>query len=562
MSLKAELETWSAALKAYDEEDFEKALDLFSRIADTSKILTNMGLIYATLGEHEAAVERFIEATSLDQYLAVAYFQCGVSNFLLTRYELAYKDFEEAYLYLRGNQDINYEQLGLKFRLFSAEVLFNKGLSQIYLGRTQEGLADMEEARREKATEEHNVIDDAIQDRGEGYTVFSIPVGVLYRPPEKKIKNSTTKDYLGKAKLVAATDPTDTFTTFTGATRLKQGISPSGVYIDRTDFDAAVAQNNLNRSATAPAASPSRAADSARSDIPRSAGLERSKTTLNVPANARELTSGQGQSPQSARPGSDTTPVRSNTTMNVRASPGIGGPVRGLSVKRPGASPTSPPSAPPAPPAKNSENRLTEFYDDYLDSYADPNQPPLPPIRSGGAPAAAPDRVAAWARSNANPNNAPPRSGTRSAPVSNYAPSSFGGVGSGGGTLRRKLTRRNTGRTVGRVQSTYEEEEEGYASGDYEEAPFELVKIRVKVHYQDEVRGMTLTPDVPFEEFMEKLAAKFDKTLSMLGVKFKDEDGGKVTLRDESDYEMAIETARESSKGKPEGKLEIWCTDL
>ena len=30
MSLKAELETWAAALKAYDEEDFDKALELFS----------------------------------------------------------------------------------------------------------------------------------------------------------------------------------------------------------------------------------------------------------------------------------------------------------------------------------------------------------------------------------------------------------------------------------------------------------------------------------------------------------------------------------------------------
>jgi len=42
------------------------------------------------------------------------------------------------------------------------------------MGRAQEGLADMEEARRDKATDEHNVIDDAIQERGEGYTVFSI----------------------------------------------------------------------------------------------------------------------------------------------------------------------------------------------------------------------------------------------------------------------------------------------------------------------------------------------------------------------------------------------------
>lgn len=73
----------------------------------------------------------------------------------------------------------NYEQLGLKFKLFSAEVLFNKGLSQIYLGSVDAGLADMQEARKDKATDEHNVIDDAIADRGEGYTVFSI-VGFLF----------------------------------------------------------------------------------------------------------------------------------------------------------------------------------------------------------------------------------------------------------------------------------------------------------------------------------------------------------------------------------------------
>lgn len=72
MSLKAELETWASALKAYDEENFDKSLQLFSEIGDSSKILTNMGLIYATLGEHDAAVEQFTAATQLDQYLAVA----------------------------------------------------------------------------------------------------------------------------------------------------------------------------------------------------------------------------------------------------------------------------------------------------------------------------------------------------------------------------------------------------------------------------------------------------------------------------------------------------------
>jgi hypothetical protein len=74
----------------------------------------------------------------------------------------------------------NYEQIGLKFQLYTPEVLFNRGLSQIYLGYPNEGLADMEEARKLKVIEEHDVIDDAIRDGGEGYTVFSI---VGYPPP-------------------------------------------------------------------------------------------------------------------------------------------------------------------------------------------------------------------------------------------------------------------------------------------------------------------------------------------------------------------------------------------
>lgn len=73
---------------------------------------------------------------------------------------------------------------------------------------------------------------------------------------------------------------------------------------------------------------------------------------------------------------------------------------------------------------------------------------------------------------------------------------------------------------------------------------------------------MTLAPEVPFEEFMDKVTSKFGKSINGLLLKFKDEDGGMVSLRDESDYDMAIETAREHSKGMPEGKLEIWCTDV
>ena len=70
---------------------------------------------------------------------------------------------------------------------------------------------------------------------------------------------------------------------------------------------------------------------------------------------------------------------------------------------------------------------------------------------------------------------------------------------------------------------------------------------------------MILKPEVLFLEFKQRVAAKFETTVGSIAFKFSAEDGGKVSLRDESDYELAIETARESTEGRPEGKLELWC---
>jgi len=79
-----------------------------------------------------------------------------------------------------------------------------------------------------------------------------------------------------------------------------------------------------------------------------------------------------------------------------------------------------------------------------------------------------------------------------------------------------------------------------------------------QIFYSSEVRGMAMTPDVPFEEFFSRVAEKFGRKPDEISMKFADEDGAKVSLRDESDYDLAIETARESAKGKPDGKLTVW----
>lgn len=116
---------------------------------------------------------------------------------------------------------------------------------------------------------------------------------------------------------------------------------------------------------------------------------------------------------------------------------------------------------------------------------------------------------------------------------------------------------------MARRKPTYEEEEEGYGSGDYDDVSTytDYSKIRVKVRFGDEVRGMALLHDTTFLEFMGMLRAKFGIPMGKMDVKFKDEDGGLVSMKDEMDYEMALETAKESANGRAEGKLEIWCTE-
>lgn len=86
---------------------------------------------------------------------------------------------------------------------------------------------DLEQARKEKVTTEHDVIDDAIRDRGERCTVFSIPVGVLCRPPENKLKNIKSKDYLGKVKLVVGSNIDDVYIVFSGVTKLNRKSGPN-----------------------------------------------------------------------------------------------------------------------------------------------------------------------------------------------------------------------------------------------------------------------------------------------------------------------------------------------
>lgn len=63
---------------------------------DSSKIQYNIATIYGVLGDHGRAVHHFSRATQLDQFLAVAHFQRGVTFFMLGQWTSAVNAFEDA----------------------------------------------------------------------------------------------------------------------------------------------------------------------------------------------------------------------------------------------------------------------------------------------------------------------------------------------------------------------------------------------------------------------------------------------------------------------------------
>ncbi|KAI8981996.1 hypothetical protein BDF20DRAFT_864473 [Mycotypha africana] len=188
MALKFELEQWQYGCSAFDNEDYDQALRIFISIADNAKMHFNIGLIFAAVGDHEHALGAYSKSIMMDSYFAVAFFQRGVSHFMMNDMEAAIQDFEHAHQLLRGNQIINYQQLGLSFRLYLCEVLFNKGICKLYLGQMDAGLTDLYHAQKARMTDEHDVIDLAVKERGKGFSVFSIPPTVLFRLPEQRLR--------------------------------------------------------------------------------------------------------------------------------------------------------------------------------------------------------------------------------------------------------------------------------------------------------------------------------------------------------------------------------------
>uniref|UniRef100_A0AAA9T2K7 Neutrophil cytosol factor 2 n=1 Tax=Bos taurus TaxID=9913 RepID=A0AAA9T2K7_BOVIN len=126
MSLAEAISLWNEGVLAADKKDWKGALDAFTGVQDPhSRICFNVGCIYTILGNLPEAEKAFTKSINRDKHLAVSYFQRGMLYYQMEKYDSAIKDLKEALTQLRGNQLIDYKILGLQFKLFACEVLYN-----------------------------------------------------------------------------------------------------------------------------------------------------------------------------------------------------------------------------------------------------------------------------------------------------------------------------------------------------------------------------------------------------------------------------------------------------
>lgn len=363
-----------------------------------------------------------------------------------------------------------------------------------------------------------NFADDPTQ----GYTVFSIPVGVVYRPNEAKVRNLKTKDYLGKARLVAASDRANAFTGFAGSEIKNAG--KADIKDDRPADNISFAATNLVK-----------------------------------PGLQSKMPGGQPQPPpQPAMPNSQnvfppTPPPENDRPREL--------PARAASVRN---------GPKPMPPKLNIDQARGQ--DRYQKATSPEDARPRGPARA---------YTAGSSRSYSQSTNRGPR---RASPVDDdaypddvYDMYSNGSRSAGGGN--RPLQRRPT---QPRYDDEYDEDGSDYDGNSVDEGDFEMMnprrgtgsvsgstrgqsrkpevrKVRVKVH-ADDVRYIMVGTAVEFPDMVDRIRDKFG-IRRRFKIKVRDEDSPSdmITMGDQDDLDMVMMGVKSAArKQKLEvGKLEV-----
>ncbi|XP_069794310.1 neutrophil cytosol factor 2 isoform X2 [Narcine bancroftii] len=217
MSLTDTIRLWDEAITAADQREWMTALDTFAAIQEpSSKICFNIGSLHLLLGHLGEAEKAFDKSICRDEHLAVAFFQRGNTLYKNEKYEEALRDFTEAFNLLRGNQLIDYNQLGLRYKLSACQVLHNLALSHVMIQEWDKAEQIVKKALTFKMEAKHNFVDQALEAiwNRELFQPLQFPVGKFFRPKKKIVAQLEKQDFLGEAMVVASIIDKDAFSGF------------------------------------------------------------------------------------------------------------------------------------------------------------------------------------------------------------------------------------------------------------------------------------------------------------------------------------------------------------
>ncbi|XP_022612753.1 neutrophil cytosol factor 2-like isoform X1 [Seriola dumerili] len=208
------LQLWDESVQAVDARDWQGALNKLGQISEpTSRTLFNTASAHLALGELDLALKALDLTIARDERLAVGFFQRAAVMMQIDRLEEALSDCIWAQKYLRGNMVIDYKQLGLRFKLYSWQALYNAAAVYCRMGEWERAREVLMSASQERGGGRGGNIEAALDSvvRKEVLAPLLVPEGVVFRPRRQDVEQLQQRDFLGKAKVISSMIPNDDF---------------------------------------------------------------------------------------------------------------------------------------------------------------------------------------------------------------------------------------------------------------------------------------------------------------------------------------------------------------
>ncbi|XP_075934309.1 NADPH oxidase activator 1 [Anarhichas minor] len=208
------LQLWHEAVQAVDAKDWQGALCKLEQISEpTSRTLFNAASAHLVLGQLDLALKALDFTIAKDERLAVGFFQRAAVMMQIDRLEEALSDCIWAQKHMRGNTVIDYKQLGLRFKLYSWQVLYNAAAVYCRMGQWEQAREVLLSASQERGGGRGGNLEvalDSVQ-KEEVLAPLLVPEDVVFRPRKQDVEQLQQRDFLGKAKVISSVIPNDDF---------------------------------------------------------------------------------------------------------------------------------------------------------------------------------------------------------------------------------------------------------------------------------------------------------------------------------------------------------------